>query len=389
MSTQCLTSKDMAQAPLFPINPDRNVPWNDLPELPIHPELYRTMDIFEQLANTKAAIGRLHGRSVAIPNPSIFISTISLQEAKASSEIENIFTTDDELYQAYSERSAEDLTIKGAPKEVLRYREALWAGHEYLSSGKPFDLDYFIKLYQIIKQTNDGFRPSSALIYIKQGGTGPNAGTAIYTPPRGKGIIEKKLKNLLDFVNDDEKFALDPLLKMAICHYYFEAIHPFRDGNGRAGRIFNINILTQKGILDLPILYLSKFIIDNKNDYYSLLAGVTQRALWKPWIQFMLKAVESTANLTFHKINDILAAKESITRTIEADTKIRKSDLLVQMIFTQPLTKVGHLTEAKIYAEATARNYLNELCTLGILEKKAISGHHYYLNLELYRILAE
>jgi Fic family protein len=378
----------MAKQPPFRINPDRNVPWNDLPELPIHPDLYRTLEIFEQLANTKSALGRLHGRSVAIPNPAIFISTISLQEAKASSEIENIFTTDDELYQAFSERG-EDIALQGAPKEVLRYREALWAGHEHLKDGGAFEMDYFIKLYRIIKQTNDGIRPTSAHVYIKQGGTGPNAGTTIYTPPRGKGIIEQKLKNLADFINDDITHPIDPILKMAIAHYYFEAIHPFRDGNGRAGRIFNINILTQKGLLDLPILYLSRYIIDHKDDYYSLLAGVTQRALWQPWMLFMLKAVESTANLTFYKINDILLAKDSIMQAIATETKIRKPEQLVQMIFTQPLTKVNHLTHAKIYAEATARNYLNELVEMGILEKKTISGHHYYLNLELYRILAE
>jgi Fic family protein len=374
--------------PLFQINPDRNKPWDDLPDLPIHPDLYRTVDIMEQLGNTKSALGRLHGRSVAIPNQGILINSISLQEAKASSEIENIFTTDDELYQAYSEEG-EEANIKGAPKEVLRYREALWAGHQHLKQHEVFDLDYFIKIYQIVKQTNDGLRPPSAHIYIKQGGTGPNAGTAIYTPPRGKEILERKLKNLAEFVNDDKKHPVDPLIKMAIAHYQFEVIHPFRDGNGRAGRIFNINILTQKGLLDLPILFLSRYIIDHKNDYYSHLAGVTQRAMWERWILFMLKAVEVTANLTFDKINDILAAKEGIVETIALDTKIRKPELLVQMIFTQPLTKVSHLTDAKIYAENTARNYLNELVDLRILEKRTISGHHYYLNLELYRILSE
>jgi Fic family protein len=376
------------EEPLFTINPDRNTPWNDLPDLPIHKDLYRTVDIMEQMGNAKSALGRLHGRSVAIPNQGVLINSISLQEAKASSEIENIFTTDDELYQAYSEKGEDEL-VKGAPKEVLRYREALWKGHGHLMTNGLFNEDYFVGIYQKIKQTNDGIRPPSALIYIKQGGTGPNAGTAIYTPPRGKGIIEEKLQNLANFVNDDSNFPIDPLIKMAIAHYQFEVIHPFRDGNGRAGRIFNINILTQKGLLDLPILFLSKYIIDNKNDYYSLLAGVTQRGSWEPWILFMLKAIEVTANLTFNKINDILASKEAMMEAIEADTKIRKPETLVQMIFTQPLTKVSHLTDAKLYAEGTARNYLNELCELGILEKRTISGHHYYLNLELYRILSE
>ncbi|MEP5612493.1 MAG: Fic family protein [Cyclobacteriaceae bacterium] len=376
------------EEPLFSINPDRNVPWNDLPDLPIHPDLYRTVAIMEQLGNAKSALGRLHGRSVAIPNQGMLINSISLQEAKASSEIENIFTTDDELYQAFSEEG-EGERIKGSPKEVLRYREALWEGHQYLKSNQHFDEEYFIRLYQKIKQTNDGIRPASSLIYIRQGGTGPNAGTAIYTPPRGKGIVEEKLRNLADFVNNDESFPIDPLIKMAIAHYQFEVIHPFRDGNGRAGRIFNINILTQKGLLDLPILFLSRYIIDNKSDYYSLLASVTQRGTWESWIIFMLKAIEATSNLTFDKINNIIATREAIMEEIETDTKIRKPEQLVQMIFTQPLTKVSHLTDAKIYAEDTARNYLNTLCDLRILEKRSISGHHYYLNLELYRILSE
>lgn len=376
------------EAPLFRVNPDRTQPWNGLPDLPIHPNLYRTVDIMEQLGNTKSALGRLHGRSVAIPNQGILINTISLQEAKASSQIENIFTTDDELYQAYSEEG-EDVHVKGAPKEVLRYREALWDGHRHLMQHGAFDLDYFIQLYRTIKQTNDGIRPPSAHIYIKQGGSGPNAGTAIYTPPRGKGVIEQKLKSLVDFVNDDDRYPVDPLIKMAMAHYQFEAIHPFRDGNGRAGRIFNINILTLKGLLDLPILFLSRYIIDHKDEYYSLLAGVTQRGLWERWILYMLKAVETTANLTFDKINDILIAREGMMKAISAETKIRKPEQLVQMIFTQPLTKVSHLTEAGIYAEATARSYLNQLCELSILEKRTISGHHYYLNMELYRILSE
>ena len=163
------------------------------------------------------------------------------------------------------------------------------------------------------------------------------------------------MKNLIGFVNDDEEFPIDSLIKMAIAHYQFEVIHPFRDGNGRVGRIFNINLLTQKGLLDLPILFLSRYIIDHKNDYYSLLAGVTQRGLWEKWIIFILKAIEVTANLTFNKINDILTARDGIMEVILEETKIRKPEQLVQLIFTQPLTKVGHLTDAQIYAEGTAR----------------------------------
>ena len=203
-------------------------------------------------------------------------------------------------------------------------------------------------------------------------------------------VINAKLTNLIEFVNNDETFKIDHLLKMAISHFQFEAIHPFRDGNGRTGRIFNIHYLTKKGLLDLPILFLSRYIMDNKDDYYSGLMGVSQRGNWKTWLLYMLRAVELTSNITFHKINDIVFAKEAILNHIKKDAKkIRKPEELVEMIFTQPFTKVKHLQQAKIFSEATARDYLNQLCKLHVLEKKTMEGHHYYLNLELYRILSE
>jgi Fic family protein len=176
---------------------------------------------------------------------------------------------------------------------------------------------------------------------------------------------------------------------MAIGHYQFEVIHPFTDGNGRTGRIFNIHYLTSQGLLDYPILYLSKYIINNKSDYYAYLAGVSQRGDWQSWITYMLKAVEATANLTFAKINDIVAAKEAILNAVEADTDIRRPDQLINMIFEQPFTKVKHLVDKKIYAENTARQYLNSLEEIGVVQKKIMNGHHYYLNNELYRILAD
>ena len=370
----------------YPVNPDRTKPWNDLPLLPIPEESFRTVEIYEQLGKAKEALGRLQGRSIAIPNQGVLINTISLQEAKASSAIENIFTTDDELYKAFSEH--QDETI-GAPKEVLRYREALWEGLQYLSTGNRFGKDYFIKIYREVKQASDGIRPPFAQIVIKRGSTGPNAGQVVYTPPRGKEVLESKLENLADFVNQDDISQLDPLIKMAISHCQFEMIHPFRDGNGRTGRIFNIHYLTQQGLLDYPILYLSRYIIDHKSDYYSGLAGVSQRGDWRRWIQYMLKAVEATANLTYQKINDIISTQEAILQAIESDTDIRRPDQLVEAIFRQPYTKVKHLTDQKIYAENTARSYLNTLVDLGALEKRTIQGHHYYLNLELFRILAE
>jgi Fic family protein len=372
---------------LYSINPDRTIPWNNLPLLPIHQDLYRTPVILEKLGDAKAALARLQGRSVVIPNQGLLINTISLQEAKASSEIENIFTTDDELYKAYSEN---DEKSSGSSKEVLRYREALWSGFNQLKNENKFSEQYFVNIFQEIVQTDDEIRLEFNNTTIKQGGTGPNTGKIIYTPPRGKEVIQSKMNNLIDFLNDDDTYKIDHLLKMIIGHYQFEAIHPFRDGNGRTGRIFNIHYLTNKGLLDLPILFLSQFIMENKDDYYSGLQGVSQRGDWNNWFIFNLNAIETTANLTYHKINDIVSSKEAISDYIKKEAKsIKKVDALVEILFTQPLTKVKHLQTAKLYSEATARDYLNRLSDLKILEKKTIEGHHYYLNKELHRILSE
>ena len=372
---------------LYQINPDRNVPWNNLPLLPIRKELYQTIELLEKLGDAKAALARLQGRSVVIPDQGLLINTISLQEAKISSAIENIFTTDDELYKAYSDQNTE---INEASKEVLRYREALWSGYNYLRNQDYFDIEYFIKVFQEIKQTKDEIRPDFINTTIKQSDTGPTAGQVIYTPPKGQAVIIEKLDNLVNFLNDDENFGMDCLFKMAIAHYQFEAIHPFRDGNGRTGRIFNINYLTKKGLLDVPILFLSRYILDHKEDYYSGLSGVSQRGNWKDWLLFMLKAIEHTSIITFQKINEIVSAKDSILEFIKKDArKVRNPEDLVNALFTQPFTKVKHLVDSGIYSENTARDYLNRLCDIHVLEKKEIEGHHYYLNLELYRILSE
>ncbi len=374
---------------MYKINPDRNKPWNELPNLPIDESIYKTIDIYEKLGNAKEALARLHGRSAVIPNQGLLINTISLQEAKASSEIENIFTTDDELYKAYSE-NPDNERINKASKEVLRHREALWKGYQLLKSNNQFSIEYFIDIFQEIVHTKDDIRLEFNNTTIKQGGTGPNSGKVIYTPPKGKTLITDMLNNLIDFVNDDETYKIDPLIKLAIAHFQFEAIHPFRDGNGRTGRIFNIHILINKGLLDLPILFLSKYIIQHKEDYYQGLMGVSQRGDWKTWIMYVLDSIEQTANDTYNKINEIVTSKEAILNFIEKEAKsIKKKEELVNILFSQPYIKVKTLQEKKIYSEITARDYLNKLAELKILEKKTIEGHHYYLNTELYRILSE
>jgi Fic family protein len=377
----------MSNNQIYPVNPDRTNPWNDLPDLPIDPSLYRDIDVYEQLGRAKEALALLAGRSIAIPNPAMLINSITLQEAKVSSEIENIFTTDDELYQAVSDARI-DGEASGPTKEVVRYREALWEGYHYLDEHANFDRDYFVRLYQMITESGDGIRPPFARTFIRMGGTGPNAGKPAYTPPRGKEIVESKLDNLIGFLNDDRSNPDDVLLKMCIAHYQFEAIHPFRDGNGRAGRIMNLHIITRSGLLDLPILYLSRYILEHKDEYYEYLAGVSQRAGWKEWFLYMLQAVEWTSRLTLRKVNDIIASKDEILQVLKEETSVRRPVDLTEVIFTQPYTKVNHLTGRGIYAENTARNYLNELADKQILEKREIRGKHYYINPALVEILS-
>jgi len=369
----------------YRLNPDRNLPWNDLPDLPIAAEAYETLEVYKQLGNAKEALGRLQGRSIAIPDQGLLINSISLQEAKASSEVENIFTTDDELYKAFSQTKT--TALQGPVKEVLNYREALWAGMHALKQHGSFTFRYFEQLYQTVTGFSDGIRPPQAQTYIRQGGSGPNAGKAIYTPPRGKGILEGKLQNLITFLNSDAESGIDPLLKMAMAHYQFEAIHPFRDGNGRVGRLLNIHYLTQSQLLEYPILYLSRFVLENKEDYYACLAGVSQRAAWEKWLLFMLAAVEQTANQTYQKINDILASRDSVLQLLQTEMDIARPEVVVQAIFTQPYTRVKHLEGA--FAENTARKYLDQLAEAHILEKRMAGGSAYYLNLELFRILSE
>ena len=377
----------MSEKALYPVNPDCTVPWNTLPKLPINRLLYENLEIYKQLGKAKEALALLNGRSIAIPNQGVLINAITLQEAKDSSAIENIFTTEDELYKAYSEDKANQ-SLTGTAKEVLRYREALWEGFYHLKNKNVFDQDYFIRVFNQIKETTEGFRSPVSRIYIRQGGSGPNAGKPVYTPPRGVGVIEQKMDNLTAFLNGTINEPDEPLIKLAIAHYQFEVIHPFNDGNGRTGRIMMIHYLCKMGLLDYPILFLSRYIMEHKDEYYELLAGVSQRGDWQSWILYILRAIEYTSALTFNKVSDILIAKDDILEMIKKETAIRKAEDLVQALFSQPFTKVNHLTDAGMYAENTARDYLAKLVELRLLEKKEISGKHYYLNTELKRILA-
>jgi Fic family protein len=364
---------------------DRNQPYNQLPLLPPPDEKIMTLEIYQAVNRANKALAELKGYARKIPNQSMLVNTIALREAKASTEIENIFTTDDDLYQALS---GNDTGLKGNAKEVMRYREALWKGYHLINEGGDFSIDLMINIYQEIKEVQDGIRPPHTETTIKKRGSGTLGGTVVYTPPRGERIILDKLDNLVTYLNDDKKYLYDPLIKLAVSHYQFEAIHPFRDGNGRAGRILSILLMIQKKLLDVPILYLSAYIIENKDDYYSNLNSVTTIENWRGWILYMLGAVEETSVYTLKKISDIDNLFQRTTELINRKLPhIRKET--IERIFEQPYISPKKLLGHDIKSINTAKKYLEQLQNSGIMVPKKVGKEIIYLNIDLFNLLSE
>jgi Fic family protein len=351
------------------------IPYNDLPLLPPKKE-FETKKILRKTITAGRALAQLNGTIINLPNPTLFIDTIYLQEAKASSEVENILTTNDELYKSFvADRKIEN----SATKEVLSYKEALWLGLEELKA-KPFiTTNLCLKIVQCIKQNNAGIRvtPGTSLA--------TNKGEVIYTPPTGEDIIREKLANLEKFINEENE--IDPLIKMALLHYQFEAIHPFADGNGRTGRILLLLYLKLSGLLEIPAIYLSDYIIRNKSDYYKKLRGVTENEEWEDFIFYMLDMVEQTAIQGFERLKQIIKAMEEMTQEIK--TKLPKiySKDLVELLFRLPYTKRQNLIDEKIGNAKTVGNYLILLEKNGILESIRVGKEKLYLNKSLLQIL--
>ncbi len=365
---------------------DRTIPYNSLPFLPPSKDLDNNPKVLKKLVAASRALATVNGNINRLPNPFMLVNTIALQEAKTSTEIENIFTTEDELYKAISQTQKEN-NINASTKEVLKYREALWAGYNYLQQNKTIDANLIKNIFKQIKETTSDFRPPQAKVVIKRGQSDFRSGEIIYTPPRGEDVIENFMDNLIEFLNDDKKFPSDPLLKMCIAHYQFEAIHPFQDGNGRTGRILNLLYLINKGLLSQPTLYLSKFIIVNKEDYYYKIGAVTQKNSWETWTEFMLEAVEKTSVLTNTLINEILEQMES---TLEYAQKriIWYNKELNEAIFSQPYIKpqiIGNILGKT--SRTTLTKYLNELVINKILRPKKNGVEVFYINDDLLRIL--
>ena len=344
------------------------------------------MDIMEQLIGTRVALAKLAELCNSIPNPEVMVSTITLQEAKQSSAIENVFTTDDALYKAFSETE----TVEGEAKEVLRYREAIFKGTIQMQD-RGFNTNLIVDIYQAVKNVNDGIREGE--VWINSYNKITQERTRKYTPPLGSVLLEDKLTNLIEFLIDDEKYPIDPVIKMVIGHAQFEAIHPFSDGNGRTGRILNVLTLVNKGILSNPILYMSRMILQTKNDYYDLLSNVTSKGDWKPWIKYMLDAVRETSYYTYDKVSNIRNSMFQLQATLD-QTSFKYTNALVERLYSQPFTTVKHITKSTentsgLYAENTARVYLDKLVGTGVLHKVRMGGNNYYRNVKLIEILEQ
>lgn len=348
---------------------DPKMPYNDLPLLPPPVDLESKAVLKKAIAANKS-LAELKGAGELIPNQGVLIQTIGLQEAKLSSEIENIVTTNDELYRAFADKGQRTTSHT---KEVLYYQDALRHGFNAMRSGnRPLTTNLFVELYQIIKRTSAGVRKVPGIKLANP------LGETIYTPPEGESLLRDKLTNLERFIYavDD----LDPLVKLVVMHYQFEAIHPFTDGNGRTGRILNILYLVERGLLDIPVLYLSRFIIENKREYYSGLLQVTKAETWEPWILYILDAIEQTAKVTRDRI---LAIRDQMTATsewVKAKAPKLYSKYLIEILYSQPYCKISFVERAGLSTRQTASNNLKKLVDLGLLTSVKKGKELYFIN---------
>lgn len=353
---------------------NRNQPFNDLPILPPAVELETPLILKKAIAANRK-LAELKGLVHSIPNQAILIDGIILQEARLSSEIENIVTTNDELYKAAAD---EKLATDPQSKEVLCYRQALWHGYQQLKT-RPLSTNLFIDLVAIIKNNPIGIRRVPGVRI------GNSKGEVIYTPPEGEAIIREKLSNLEQYIHADD--GLDPLIKLAVIHYQFEAIHPFTDGNGRTGRIINILFLVEKDLLEIPILFLSNYILRTRKDYYAGLRNVTEQGAWVDWILYILEGIDSTATETQDRVKGILDLMKKTKKIIQTNAPNIYSKDLVEVLFKHPYCKIKFLEDAKIAKRQTASLYLQALEKMGLLRSLHIGREQYYINDPLLKVL--
>lgn len=353
----------------------REKPYNTLPSLP--PEVHlETTEVLRKTITASRALAELNGAIINLPNPHLFLDTIHLQEAKGSSEIENIITTNDDLYRTLV---ADKMYENSASKEVISYKEALWYGLQELET-KPFiSTNLCIEIVRRIKKNTAGIRTTPGTTLSN------SQGEVIYTPPSGEEVIRDKMANLETFINTNQEY--DPLIKMAVLHYQFEAIHPFADGNGRTGRILLLLFLKMEGLLDVPAIYLSEYIIAHKMEYYEKLRKVTEDGAWEEWTLYMLDMIEVTAEKGLIRLQKIIALMESMTEEIKVQVPKAYSRELIEILFRMPYSKRKYLIDAQLGTAKTVGNYLQELEVHGFLQSVRIGKERLYLNHRLMALL--
>lgn len=355
---------------------DPEVPYNGLPLLPPSNEL-ETRAVLKSAIDARTAISDLNGISQRLPNPSMLGRVLVLQEAKLSSEIENIVTTNDALYQSENRKTTD---VDPAVKEVIQYSNAVWEGISHLDRQGQFELDLYKRLASTINQEPTEVRDVPGT-YIGN----RQRGTIAYTPPVGAALINTLLDNLSDFyqMKDD----LDPLVKMAVAHYQFEAIHPFQDGNGRAGRVLNVLWLVQQKLISAPILYLSKGILEDKASYYRGLRRVTENGDWENWLLYILQITKHSAKHTQTLLEAVSSEHQNCVHRVQTELPKIYSRELVDLLFSQPYIRISALEEEGIAKRQTASQYLKALANIGILEEHRVGRDSLFLNKPLMDIL--
>lgn len=339
------------------------------------PARFDTVAILKRLAAAHRRLAELKGVAASIPNQSILINTLGLREAKDSSEIENIVTTHDELFR----ESLDNVAGTPAAKEVARYRQALGVGFEAVRTTKLLTVRQVIEIQSVLEKSRAGLRKLPGTV-LKDG-----RGHTVYTPPSPE-HMPALMADLERFMNDDGSFDVDPLIKMALIHHQFESIHPFYDGNGRTGRIVNVLYLVKEGLLDIPVLYLSRAIVQTKADYYRLLQEVRERDNWEDWVLYMLEAVEKTATDAVSVIQAIKTLLQDYKHRIRADHRFYSQDL-INNLFSHPYTKIDFIQRDLSVSRLTATKYLDVLADAGFVRKRRIGRNNYYINEPLYQLL--
>lgn len=351
-----------------------------IPTLPLTIDL-ETKKVFKMVIAANKALAELNGVSETIPNEQIILNTLSLQEAKDSSAIENIITTHDELFS--SDSLAKQFTSVAA-KEVYNYSSSLKFGFELVRETGLLTSNNIIEIHSVLEETRTGFRkvPGTSL-------KNDQTQEIIYTPPQSFREINEHMNNLETFINDSELSDLDPLVKLAIIHHQFESIHPFYDGNGRTGRIINILYMVKENLLHLPILYLSRYINQNKAGYYRLLQHTRDTNEWEDWILFMLDAIEKTSIQTIQIIKGIKALMQQYKEKIRSELPKIYSQDLINNLFKHPYTKIEFVVTDLNVSRQTASRYLDQLVELDLLHLQRIGKENFYINVALYKFLNE